>query len=332
MAESICLCIDVGGTKLDYRFIRFDGGGGGGGGAVIVNKGRLLCAEFPSFNRALKSVMGQVQDTVDSVCIAAAGPMQDGRICFTNLDWVVDSSELSALFGFKRCIVINDLTAVTWSLQELSSGDYVEIKSGFPQEAGVQLVVAPGTGLGVGFAIAGPSGITCMGSEGGHVSYSPRTAIERQLLAFLSHGEQPVSAEAVCSGLGLGNLFRFLTREDPCPSSDLPYTALGPWLQEQVAGDLHYKAMALATYELFFDHLAEVCGNLAVTCLPTGGIYLAGGLMAKLVPFMDQQRFIARFRHRSVQKTLLDEIPISLLLHTNPALVGCEKMIRDQSR
>ena len=320
MQDTLSLCIDVGGTKLEYSFVEQTAMG-----RNCILEGRLLCAEFSAFHDAFHWLLEQVPLPVNQVCIAAAGPVHNESILFTNLDWHIDVQEIRRNFGLKKVILVNDMTAVMWSLGSLAAADYVTVKYGDPQ-GDTNLVVAPGTGLGVGIGVHISSGMVCLPSEGGHVSFSPRTEIERDLLVFLSSDKQHICAESVCSGIGLGALFRFLSKDNPCDEK-VDYHGLGPWLQQQVDGTGEYHALALQTYSLFFDILAEVCGNLAVTCLPRAGIYLTGGLMVKLSPFMDRERFMVRFLDRSIQKELLNSIPIYQISHKNAALVGCERLL-----
>jgi glucokinase len=320
MCNSIFLCIDVGGTKLDYSFVEY-----GLAGRTCLSDGRLFCAEFTAFQDIFLELLSKSPGNVSGVCIAAAGPVRNNSISFTNLDWHIDADSLRKNSGFKQFILVNDLTAVMWGLTDLAEDEYRTIRSGDPY-GDTRVVVAPGTGLGVGIGVETASGLVCLPSEGGHVSFSPRTELERDLLSFLEQETEHVSAELVCSGIGLGTLFRYLTRNNPCPAQ-LDYQVLGPWLWQQITEDGEYSHVARQTYTLFFDLLAEVCGNIAVTCLPGAGIYLAGGLMAKLSSFMDRERFIQRFLNRSVQQELLTAMSVYQVTHKNPALLGCEKLL-----
>ncbi len=320
MQNNILLCLDVGGTKLEYRCVEMTPAR-----RSCLAEGRVLCSEFADFYGAIHWLFQQISLPVTQVCIAAAGPVHGDALSFTNLDWRIDAGKIQKDFGLEKVVLVNDLTAVIWSLQSLPASDFVALKEGHVQGDRV-LVVAPGTGLGVGIGVRTESGLVCIPSEGGHVSFSPRTRAERELLAFLSIENHHVSVESVCSGLGLGALFRFVTKENPCEEK-LDHHALGPWLSLQVAENGAYGPAVLQTYNLFFDVMAEVCGNLAVTCLPGAGIFLAGGLMPKLSAFMDRERFTRRFLDRSVQKEVLETIPISEISNPNPALIGCENLL-----
>ena len=320
MRHSIFLCIDVGGTKLDYSFVEYTLRG-----RTCLLDGCLFCAELTDFQDAFLKLLGKSPAKVDAVCIAAAGPVRNESISFTNLDWHIDAGELRKNGVFEQLVLVNDLTAMMWGLPDLAEHECRTLKPGEPH-GGTRVVVAPGTGLGIGIGVETGSGLVCIPSEGGHVSFSPRTAVERDLLAFVGQDVQHVSAELVCSGLGLGTLFRYLVQGSPCPES-LAYKALGPWLRQQIEEDSECRSIVRQTYTLFFDLLAEVCGNVAVTCLPGAGIYLAGGLMAKLAMYMDQERFIQRFLDRSVQKEVLEDIPLYQITRKNSVLLGCEKLL-----
>lgn len=318
--KTVSLCIDVGGTKLEYCFVSqgkepFKG----------IPDGRLLCCDFKSFYQALDALVAEAPAQVQNVAIGAAGPVHSGTVSFTNTDWSIDLNIIKQRFGFERTVLVNDLSGLVWGIDGLQPSGMLTLKDG-DCSGGIKVVVAPGTGLGVGIGIGTDAGFTAMPSEGGHISFSPRSQEERDLLAFMAISLGHVSAESVCSGIGLGALFRFITRDNPCTDS-LDHHGLGPWLFEQVESEGEYCGQALKVYQLFFDLLAEVCGNLAVTALPDGGLYLAGGLMGKLAPFMDKERFIKRFMDRSVQQSLLESVAILQIVHPNPVLVGCNRML-----
>ena len=59
----------------------------------------------------LRDYLDQTGAQVHGVCVAAAGPVQDGVATMTNLDWVMDAAKLSAATGAAQVAILNDLQA-----------------------------------------------------------------------------------------------------------------------------------------------------------------------------------------------------------------------------
>jgi glucokinase len=59
----------------------------------------------------LRDYLDQTGAQVTGVCVAAAGPVQDGVATMTNLDWVMDAAKLTGATGAKKVAILNDLQA-----------------------------------------------------------------------------------------------------------------------------------------------------------------------------------------------------------------------------
>jgi glucokinase len=83
-----------------------------------------------------------------------------------------------------------------------------------------------------------------------------------------------------------------------------------------------------------FDHLcAEVVrrfveiygaetGNLALKSLATGGVFIGGGVGAKILPAMQDGNFMRTFKAKGRFLPLLDKIPVKLSLNPRTPLIG----------
>jgi len=130
------------------------------------------------------------------------------------------------------------------------------------------------------------------------------------------------------SGLGLALVFRFLldTRRAPwtsvasailaLPGADQPAAISAQAATDPACG----RAMAM-----FVDLYARVCAELCAVFLPTGGLFLAGGIASKTRGhFLDQGRFMARFErnYRAHLDLLTRATPVYLVHDYDLSLYG----------
>jgi glucokinase len=74
--------------------------------------------------------------------------------------------------------------------------------------------------------------------------------------------------------------------------------------------------------QLFADIYASQLGNLALTYLPRGGLYIAGGIAPRILPLLRQSRFLDHFRNKPPMEALLDQIPVSVVTSSRTGLIG----------
>ena len=73
---------------------------------------------------------------------------------------------------------------------------------------------APGTGLGESFLTWDGSQSLAHGSEGGHSDFAPTDERQIRLLHYLLPRFGHVGVERVCSGIGVPNIYQFLSDEE----------------------------------------------------------------------------------------------------------------------
>ena len=157
-------------------------------------------------------------------------------------------------------------------------------------------------------------------SEGGHVGFAPTSEHEIELLRELFARYRRVSVERLASGPGLENLY-WANRRITCPDS------IGGESRKSArevgglaaAGD----PVALRSVEDFFDILAGFAGDMALSTWATGGVYLSGGVMRKLMPFFDPERFRARFEDKGRFARFCQSVPVAWIASDHPGLLGC---------
>ena len=80
--------------------------------------------------------------------------------------------------------------------------------------------------------------------------------------------------------------------------------------------------LCIKTMEMFVEAYGAETGNLALKLLPYGGIYIAGGIAAKILPLMKEERFLLAFKEKGRMSPLLDKIPLHIVLNPQVGLIG----------
>ena len=84
------------------------------------------------------------------------------------------------------------------------------------------------------------------------------------------------------------------------------------------AGD----ATARETLQLFARLCGAVAGNLALTCLPFGGLYLTGGVVQNNQPLFSSPAFMDTFQAKGRMTRLLRRMPLHIIGEPRVGLLG----------
>jgi len=264
-------------------------------------------------------------DGVERACLAIAAASVDGVWRPPNLPWEIRSATAAAATGIPATTVINDFAALGHSLPVLRADDIVTLQTGEPDPDGTRALIGAGTGLGMSFVLRDGDGASVHPSEGGHADFAPRTPIECELLTFLRGRHSRVSAERILSGRGLEALYDFSVQRGE--HAELAGTAMEMKSEDPaavvtrhaIAGDDPLCVMAL---HLFLDVFGAVAGNLALTVLATGGVYLGGGIAPRLEQPLRDGPFLSAFATKGRLSPLLARMPIHLIRTPNAGLLG----------
>jgi glucokinase len=202
----------------------------------------------------------------------------------------------------------------------------VILNPGVPEPEGAIGVVAPGTGLGEAFLVWADDRYVPCASEGGHSDFAPTTPLEADLLAYLLPRHLHVSYELVCSGLGLPNLYAFLrdTGRFPQPA----------WLADELAGAVEHtpiivqaalenrSEVCVEALRLFVSILGHEVGNLAVKIYATGGVYIAGGIPPRILPFLQAEGFLQALKAKGRFSDMMANLPVKVIVNPDAGLIG----------
>lgn len=307
--SSIQIVADIGGTNARFAYVE-------GGSKELRGIEVFPCASFTFLIDAIRAYMerGHV-GWVDNICLAVAGPVESDWIDLPNNHWAFSQRELGESLQVTLTI-INDFSAQVLSIDVLSEAELQWLGTPRPQGGGVKAVMGPGTGLGVSAML--PSG-EILPSEAGHVAFAPVNAHEANLLGILWQRYDRVSIERVLSGTGLANLYWANCRLDG-HERELPAPEITAGAQ---AGD-EYCLRAVAD---FYAILASMAGDVALMMGAGDGVYLSGGIIPRILDFLDVDKFRDRFEDKGRFREFNAQVPLAIVTAEQPGLSGCVRAL-----
>eukprot|EP00579_Thalassiosira_antarctica_P007981 CAMPEP_0201882736 /NCGR_PEP_ID=MMETSP0902-20130614/14377_1 /ASSEMBLY_ACC=CAM_ASM_000551 /TAXON_ID=420261 /ORGANISM="Thalassiosira antarctica, Strain CCMP982" /LENGTH=376 /DNA_ID=CAMNT_0048411325 /DNA_START=57 /DNA_END=1187 /DNA_ORIENTATION=- len=291
------------------------------------------------------ALLSQVQVVA---CLATAGAVKTNNTVFvTNIangGCKIDGNEIEKcqdglLSLVVRCKLVNDFVGQGYGALDLDlDKECVELIPGSKakiDDLGPKVCVGAGTGLGECFltksSLSPELGYECYPSEGGHVDFVPRGALEVELLEYLKAKfdcANRVSVERVVSGRGLANVYEFLAKKFP--------ERVDKAIHEEFlnAGDQQGRVVGMnsgkdgsltaqAAQIMIAAYGAEV-GNASLKFIPTGGMFVTGGLTPKNIGLIQgkDSPFIKAYLDKGRLNPLLDTVPLFAVMTEDIGLRG----------
>jgi glucokinase len=297
---------DIGGTHARFGVVASPGEG-------VARISETVCDDHASLEAAIDCYLRDSGAPPPASCaIAIATAVAGDRVSMTNRDWSFSIESLRARLGAQRLLVLNDFTALALALPVLSQDELEAVGGGKAMTGEALALLGPGTGLGVGCLIVTANGAVPLASEGGHATLSAANAREERVIAALRREFGHASAERALSGGGLVNLYRFACAE----ANRSPLELTPPEVSARaLAGS---DAACVEAVELFFALLGVVAGNVALTVGARGGVYLGGGIVARLGDWIHRSEFRTRFEAKGRLQPYLSSIPVWLIKPDSP--------------
>jgi glucokinase len=265
-----------------------------------------------------------------SACLGVAGPVIDNRARLTYLPWLMDGAALASRFGIGRAILTNDFAAAATGVATLRAKDLATLQTGETQADGARVALGAGTGLGVAILAPFDGRYRVLAGEGGHVGFAPRNDTDVELWRTLREELGRVTAESVVSGPGLVRVYRHLARSDePSPEVQAIAAAEDPAAAIARAALDNSDARARASVELFLSCYGAFAGDLALTAMASGGVFLCGGIAPKLLPLLRNSGFLDAFRDKGGHSRLAATIPVHVVLDEKLGLHGAALIAAD---
>ena len=298
----LILTADIGGTKTLLGLAQ--------DGKLLVDR-RYANANFQDFASLLASFLADTRTEaaqIDGGCLAVAGPIaDDGRSArLTNLPWHIAADALSSRFGLPGLRLVNDFAAAAMGAVLSAPAQRVTLQQGEALPGAPCLVVGAGTGLGMAIVLPQDASWRILAGEGGHVAFAPADEQQLALWTFLQARHGRVTWERVVSGPGLAAIHEFIAGVNLSP--------------EEIAAQAvaHPDGAERRSLELFLAAYGAFAGDMALACLPRGGVFLAGGIAAKLLPLLRQSGFLAAFKAKAEHADIAARMPLHLA--TDPLL------------
>lgn len=312
------LIADIGGTNARFGVVDKDG---------LHDVKYLPCKDYDGPVAAASDYLSQVQghNRPEAGVFAVAAPLSGDFVKFTSNSWAFSGADVQAELGFRKLDVMNDFTAVAMAVPHLPPALLEAVTDAAPQDFQPKVVIGPGTGLGVAsLAWSGTRYITVPG-EGGHVTMPATTQREFNIFEHLRGTYPHISAERVCSGNGLVNIYTAIRALDG--RYDLPDLGAADISKRAIDGTCQ---VAKESLDLMLAFLGRVAGNLALNTSARGGVYIAGGIPTKLGDYFAASKFREEFNSKGRMTGLMAEIPVFIIKHDAPALLALEKYAQQQ--
>ncbi|HEX7647990.1 MAG TPA: glucokinase [Noviherbaspirillum sp.] len=310
------LLADVGGTNARFALERAPGQID----TIIV----LRCADYEEFADACEAYLAQAGNPpVRHAAIDIANPVDGDEVKMTNHKWQFSIEATRRRLNFDTLLVVNDFTALAMALPHLEQSHVQQIGGGKARPGGVIGLVGAGTGLGVGGLIPTEGRWIALGSEGGHVAFSPMDEREVAILDYCWKTWPHVSAERLVSGPGIEMIYKALAayrKQNPA--------AIGTpdIVQRALSGA---DPLCMEAVECFCSMLGTVAANVAVTLGTLGGIYIGGGVVPRLGEYFARSPFRVRFENKGRFAGYMGQIPTYVITAPYPAFVGVAAILAE---
>jgi glucokinase len=314
---------DIGGTKSNLGLFLPEENA-----LRAVFQRRLATRDYAGFEDLIEAFLRQAtaahgnltRAAIDAAGFGVAGVVTGGRHYSENLPWVVDGSALGDRLKLKNVQLLNDLAATALSLERLPAGDLVTLNVGTPVPNGTRGVIAAGTGLGEALLFWNGTRYVVAGAEGGMADFAPRAEREIPLLAHLRRRMSHVSNEEIVSGRGFRRIHEFLDPDVRHESFESP--------EGNAAAEIAQRGLAKScrvceeTLEFWVEIFGGVTGNFALQTMALGGVFIAGGIAAKILPKLQDGIFFKSFCGAGKLAQVMERVPISVVLNEDAPMLG----------
>lgn len=319
---------DIGGTKTLLRIAAVERGA-----QRVVAEQRFESGAFDGLSAVLRALVSSVgRDAlagVNAACFGIAGPVQRrdaGQFAkVTNLPWEVDSAALAREFDIPKVRLINDFQAIGYGIEALGPQDLVTLQQGRPEPHGPCAVIGAGTGLGQGILVWQGDHYEALPTEGGHADFGPTDELQVELWRSLKREFGRVGYERLLSGPGLARIYMFL--RDRAPARESPELAKAmqsgdPAAAVSEAALTQGGSLAGEALDLFVRIYGTQAGNLALTVLATGGVYIAGGIAPKIIAKLKDGAFLRALNDKGRMSPLVQATPVHVIVNPKVGLIG----------
>ncbi|KAF6250891.1 glucokinase [Scenedesmus sp. NREL 46B-D3] len=352
---------DIGGTNARLGLWQcIDAGPGNSAQQTEVYSETYPTSAFVTFEDCLQAFLDESEvrssaAAIKAAALAVAGAVENNRCPMTNISWVIDGKQLQQRFNF-QVAVLNDFEAVGYGIPALGAGDLVPLTDAPMAPEAPKVVMGPGTGLGAAqlFWDSGIQGYTVVPGEGAHATFAPRGWRQMALTAYVTARVGHCEIEEVACGRGLELIYEFLLSDPtfrgpaiksisnmrrlaPQRPDNKPTSGVRKLAPEITAEALEGDAMATQAVDIFLSIIGAEAGSMALRCLARGGVFIAGGIVPRLMERVKTGVLLDSFVNQTARprfQYLLQTMPLFVVTNPKVGLIGSKeyamRLVRDQ--
>jgi glucokinase len=318
MAEvNMILAGDIGGTKTLLGL--FERTGARPTRTIVREFSTTEFQDLSAVIRAFVADAGLGDSRIDAAAFGVAGPVLGSVAELTNVDFRIDAGAVGGDFDIPDVRLVNDLVALAYSVPLLQGDEIETLQEGHADPNGNMAVIAAGTGMGQALLHRVGGRLIPSPTEAGHGDWAARSERDVKVLRGLTERYGRAEVEHVVSGMGLANLHR-ITHDEPCrfvdaDSPDVPASTTSAAMERRCPA-------CVEALDIFVTAYGAEAGNLALRSLATGGVFVGGGIAPKILPALQDGRFVRAFQDKGAFKDLVSRIPVRVILNSDAGLLG----------
>jgi len=314
MTNNPILIADIGGTNARFALTT-------SAPQYFTQAQTLEAAEFQYVSNAIDTYLNSHDITqLSAICLAVAGPVRNDKVSFPNSHWVIDCADLRSRYGTEHVSLLNDWEAISYSLSSLSNDDLINVGgewANLPEGDYTVGALGPGSGLGMSGLLKRDGKLIPLVTEGGHAGFSPENQLQGEILAYLHQKfDDRISRERLLSGPGLVNIHEALCAIHGQENPGLIAADIA------VGGINKTDPICEETFDLFFEVLGQVAGDIALALGANDGIFIGGGICQRYPSQLQASRFRRGFENKGRHSEIMLDMPTWLINHKNPGLLG----------
>jgi glucokinase len=287
---------------------------------IAVRAQTFPTSGYPGLPQIIEAFLGgsTPRPQVRVAAFGVAGPVIDQVANMTNVEWRVDADEIARHFAFPHVRLLNDLEAMAYAVPVLAGEEISSLQSGTRRDEGNIGLIAAGTGLGGALLHRPNHRYLPVASEIGHSDFPARTDAEIEFVRMMRSRFGRCEIEHVLCGPGLVNLAEFTHQGASCEAVS----------HADAAAEVSTSALegtcqcCVAALGMFVDAYGAVAGNLALIGMTTGGLFVGGGIAPRILPALQNGRFMTAFRDKPPMRALLEAMPVHVILNSGAGLLG----------
>lgn len=308
---------DIGGTKTNLALYQYNEDS-----FELLREKTYASRSYYSFTDMVLDFVGEGKP--DCISVGVAGPVINNAVKITNLSWSIEARSCAEATGIENVYMINDLVANIYGLATLQDKDFITFHEGVPDIHGNAAIISPGTGLGEAGMFWDGHYFHPFATEGGHADYAPETEEDIALLLYLQKRYGHVSWERVVSGMGIHQIFQFLCEYRNYQPGKHLKEALEKGDPAAVIsqGSKDGDPICTETMQMFWRNLANEAANIVMKYNGFGGVFIGGGIVPKNLDVLSKKDFLHYFLEAGRMKSLLEKVPVKVVLNDRAALRG----------